>query len=171
MDTKSIKELFNRLRSESPNVFINTEDIQNFLAISPSEGTYYYRSLIMDFDKLINIILIDTENHSIKEPLENISRCANVMIKLITFMNTEYNECLDMKDDNNQKLLKVMKYAPNYVDEMKESFTQQYLRHQISMLETVNRYRNLIFTNLLYIEIYIKQIDPKNSSKLQDYFC
>lgn len=61
---------FDILKSESPSVFKNSRDIDNFVTVKQPDGIIDYRRSITIFNNLTNVFLINTENHSIKETLE-----------------------------------------------------------------------------------------------------
>jgi hypothetical protein len=162
---------FDLLKSKSPNVFKTREDINNFVAANQSDGIIDYRRSITDFYNLTNVFLINTENHSIKETLEKILDYTNLIHKIIFLIKSEYNGWLDEDVDNLLKLSKVKQNSPKDADMMKELIILEHRRHEAEMFENVNRYRVQIYDNLLYIETYIKKIDPRNSSSSNHGFC
>lgn len=156
---------FDILKSESPSVFKNSGDIDNFVTVNQSDGIINYRRSITIFYNLTNVFLINTENHSIKETLEKILDYTNLIHKIIFLIKSEYNGWLDEDVDNLLKLSKVKQNSPEDAERV------DYTCHEAEMLENVNRYRVQIYDNLLYIETYIKKIDPRNSSSSNHGFC
>ena len=170
-DLTFILSEFDILKSKSPTVFKTCEDINNFIAVNQSDGIIDYRRSITDFYNLTNVFLINTENHSIKETLEKILDYSNFIYKIIFLIKSEYNGWLDEDVDNFLKLSKVKQNSPEDADMMKELIILGHRRHEAEMLENVNRYRVQIYDNLLFIETYIKKIDPKNSLSSNHGFC
>lgn len=163
IDIISIVSTFEILKPKIPNVFKISEDIDNFIAANQIDGISDYKICLHKFQTELNIFLIHTEDHSIKEILFKIMDTTSNIFELIKCIELEYHRCLDHNVDNMVKLCKIKKNSVDDEEMIKILFTQENTRYEANMFESANNNRIQIKELMIYIENYINKLNSGQS--------
>jgi hypothetical protein len=160
IDITSIISSFEILKSKIPNVFKTTKDIDIFIVADETDGISDYKGILHKFQAEINIFLIHTEDHSIKELVFKIIDLTSNMFEFVKCIELEYNDCLDRNVNDIARLSKAKKNSPENADIMKNLIIDEYARHEAYMLECVNNRRIQLKKLMIFIENYIIKLNP-----------
>lgn len=165
IDITSIITSFEILKPKIPNVFKTFQDIDNFIDANQTDGISDYKICLHKFQTELNIFLIHTEDHSIKEDLSKIVDITLTIFELIKYIEIEYKMYLDQNIDNILKFCKIYKNS-QYVDgeTLQVLITKEYTRHKVTMFERINNSRIQIQELMIYIENYISKLNNGQSN-------
>lgn len=170
IDITSIISSFEILKPKIPNIFKTTKDINKFIVASDTDGISDYKGCLHKFQTELNIFLIHTEDHSIKETLFKIMDMISNIFEMIKCIDVEYNECLDRNINNAVRLSKVKNNAPEDALKIETLIIHDYKRHEANMIEYSNNRRIQIKCLMIFIENYIIKLNPGQTSISHDFY-
>jgi hypothetical protein len=170
IDITSIISSFEKLKPKIPNIFKTPQDIDSFIVANEIDGISDYKGSFHKLQAEINIFLIHTEDHSIKDILFKIMDIIGNIFELVKCIELEYNDCLDRNINDMVRLCKIIKNSPEYAYTMKELITHEYARHVTNMFQSTNNRRIQIKNLMIFIENYIIKLSPGKSNSNHDFY-